>query len=300
VAPHPAYVAYRAGSAVARALPASAVLPFSKLAGRAATRAMSGRAAMAAVHQRRARPELSDGAVDDAVRDAFGSYARYWVESFRLPGTSPEVLDAGMRTEHFERIETGLEAGKGVIAALPHLGGWEWGAFWLTRCKGIPVTAVVEPVQPPELARWFVGLREALGMEIVPLGPDAGTAVTRALKANHIVALLCDRDVAGGGVEVEFFGERTTLPAGPATLALRTGAALLPAAIYFDGAQHVGVVRPAIDTTRQGKLREDVGRITQVLAGELEVLIRRAPDQWHLLQPNWPSDAELDPSVGDG
>jgi KDO2-lipid IV(A) lauroyltransferase len=105
------------------------------------------------------------------------------------------------------------------------------------------------------------------------------------------VALLSDRDIQGTGVEVEFFGERTTLPSGPATLALRTGAPLIPVAVYFrNPTGYHGVVRPPLEVVRQGSLREDVGRITQTLAHELETLIRRAPEQWHLLQPNWPSD----------
>ena len=127
-------------------------------------------------------------------------------------------------------------------------------------------------------------------MTVVPVGSAATGAVARALRANEVVCLLCDRDIQGGGVEVEFFGERTSLPAGPATLALRTGAPVLPCAVYFDGASHHGVVRPPLAVEREGRLREDVRRITQDLAHELEGLIRRAPEQWHLLQPNWPSD----------
>ena len=137
-----------------------------------------------------------------------------------------------------------------------------------------------------------MGLRRDIGINVVPLGPSAGTECVRALKANDILCLLCDRDLAGGGVEVEFFGERTTLPGGPATLALRSGAPLLPTAVYFDGTGHLGLVRPPLPVERQGKLRDDVARITQDLARELELLIRRAPDQWHLMQPNWPSDHE--------
>ena len=117
--------------------------------------------------------------------------------------------------------------------------------------------------------------------------------VLRALRDNRIVCLLSDRDLTGDGVEVEFFGERTTLPAGPATLAVRSAAALLPVAVYFEaGRGHRGVVRPPISTARQGGLRDDIGRITQCLAHEFEALIRVAPEQWHLLQPNWPSDRE--------
>jgi KDO2-lipid IV(A) lauroyltransferase len=198
-----------------------------------------------------------------------------------------------MVTEGFDQLRAAYDAGDGVIVAMPHLGAWEWAAFWLTACQRVDVTTVVEPVEPPELADWFVGLREELGMEIVPLGPDSGTRVARALSAGRLLSLVCDRDIAGGGVEVEFFGEMTTLPAGPATLALRSGAPLLTAACIFDGDGHRGIVRPPIDTTRRGRLREDVARITQVLAYELEELIRLAPEQWHLLQPNWPSDHDV-------
>jgi KDO2-lipid IV(A) lauroyltransferase len=117
--------------------------------------------------------------------------------------------------------------------------------------------------------------------------------VLRALRDNRVVCLLSDRDLTGDGVSVEFFGERTTRPAGPATLALRTGAALLPVAVYFEpGRGHRGVVRAPIATARAGGLRDDIARITQYLACEFEILIRAAPEQWHLLQPNWPSDRE--------
>ena len=114
-----------------------------------------------------------------------------------------------------------------MILALPHLGGLDFAGAWLAG-QGVAVTVVVEPVEPPELFDWFVDTRRKLGMQVVPLGADAGAAVLRALRANRIVCLLCDRDLTGDGVEVEFFGERTTLPGGPATLALRTGAPLVP------------------------------------------------------------------------
>ena len=104
------------------------------------------------------------------------------------------------------------------------------------------------------------------------------------------MCLLCDRDIGGAGVEVEFFGERTLLPGGPAMLALRTGAPLLPVAVYFRRYDHLGVVCPPVASVRRGRLRDDVARVTQSLANELEDLIRVAPEQWHLLQPNWPSD----------
>jgi KDO2-lipid IV(A) lauroyltransferase len=119
----------------------------------------------------------------------------------------------------------------------------------------------------------------------------------KALRDNGLLALVCDRDLRGDGVDVEFFGEHTTLPAGPATLALRTGAVIVPVAVYFrpHGGHHA-VVRPPLDTSRQGSLREDVARITQALAREFEGLIAAEPQQWHLLQPNWPSDRDGTPA----
>ncbi len=118
----------------------------------------------------------------------------------------------------------------------------------------------------------------------------------KALRANEAVCLLCDRDLDRTGIEVEFFGERTTLPAGPATLSIRTGAPLLPVGCYFTSRYngHHTIVRPAVPTVRRGGLRDDVARVTQALARELEFLIRRAPEQWHLFQPNWPSDPGYD------
>jgi KDO2-lipid IV(A) lauroyltransferase len=178
---------------------------------------------------------------------------------------------------------------------MPHLGSWEWAAYWLTRVRKVPVTAVVERIEPPALFDWFVEYRRGIGMEIVPLGPNAARDVVAAVRQRHVIPLLSDRDIGGGGVEVTFFGEKTTLPAGPAVIALRTGAPLLPTAVYDQGPGHHGVVRPPIDVTRCGRFRSDVARITQDLADELELLIRQAPEQWHLLQPNWPSDRTTAP-----
>jgi KDO2-lipid IV(A) lauroyltransferase len=96
---------------------------------------------------------------------------------------------------------------------------------------------------------------------------------------------LCDRDIQGGGVEVQFFGSPVTLPGGPATLALRTGAALVAAACYTGpGRDHFAVVTPPIRAQREGRLRDDVTRVTEMVAQELEGLIRRAPEQWHVLE----------------
>ena len=282
--------AYRGASAVARLLPGRVVDVGAPGLADLMARRPSERRAMVERHQRRVDPSLTGTDLDERVREVYRSYGRYYGESFRLPTISPAELDARMSYEGYEHILQARENGFGPLVVMPHLGSWEWSAYWLTRVEQTPVTAVVERIEPPALFDWFVDYRESIGMEIVPLGPDAGRSVVHAVKQRHAIALLCDRDIGRSGVEVSFFGETTTLPSGPAVLALRTGAPLLPTAIYDRGRTHHGVVRPPIPVAREGSFRADVARITQALAAELEVLIRAAPEQWHLMQPNWPSD----------
>jgi len=283
---------YRAGSWAARHLPAPVAARLPGLAARPLVAAARKQRAMVERHMRRALdPGASDRAVRRAVTGAYESYARYWVESFRLPDVPPAELTAGIDVPAYHHVEAGLGKGRGVILALPHLGGWEWAGFWMATVNELPITVVVEAIEPPELFEWFVRFRSELGMNVVPLGKDVGGEVLAALGRNEIVCLLCDRDIGGGGIEAEFLGERTTLPAGPALLGLRAEATVLPTAVYFrPGGGHLGMVRPPLDMTRRGKLRDDVARVTQDLANELGVLIRRAPEQWHMFQPNWPSD----------
>ena len=290
---------HRGGATLARVVPGRIAYALADVAADVASRRSTGRRCLVERNLARAlgRP-LDPTEREAAVREAFRSYARYWVESFRLPALSSAAVDASVGYDGLEYILDARAAGTGCMVVCPHLGGWEWAAFFLTKVLDLPVTAVVEPVEPPELFEFFRDLREELGMHVVPLGAGAGTAVISALRAGHVIPLLADRDIEGNGVEVEFFGERTTLPAGPATVALRTGAPLLTGAMYFRGGAHHPVIRPPIPVAREGRLRDDVVRITQLLAYELEELIRAAPAQWHLQQPNWPSDHEALAALG--
>jgi phosphatidylinositol dimannoside acyltransferase len=283
--------AYRSAFAIAQVLPSAVIDVLAPgVAGLAALRPGDQRA-MVERHQRRVDPSLAGAELQRRVREVFRSYGRYYGESFRLPTIGADELDRGLTRDGYEHVEESLARGVGPLLVLPHLGSWEWCAYWLTRVQKVPVTAVVERLEPPALFDWFVAFRERIGMEIVPLGPDAGRSIVSAIKQAHVIALLCDRDIGGGGTEVTFFGDRTTLPSGPAVLALRTGAPLIPTGVYDQGGgHHHAVLRPPIPVERGGSFRDDVARITQAMADELEGLIRRAPQQWHLLQPNWPSD----------
>jgi lauroyl/myristoyl acyltransferase len=285
----------RAGSLAARLLPAGATPAVSRLLGELAARqpTASGTARRRLVQrhlQRVSREALTPRQLTKLSDQAFASYARYWIESLRLPHLSPSTVLGGLHVDRVDRLEAGLGRGKGVIVALPHLGGWEWGGAWMAY-RGYPTVVVVEALEP-QVFEWFAGLRRALGMEIIAADRHAAGAVLAALRANKVVYLLSDRAVKGvSGVEVEFFGEKTLIPAGPAAFALRSGAPVIPAAVYFgEHGTHNAVVRPPLEAVRSGRLRLDIEMMTQALAAELEVLITAAPAQWHLMQPNWPSD----------
>jgi lauroyl/myristoyl acyltransferase len=242
--------------------------------------------------------ECDNGVEPDAAlvrrwsRRSYVAYGNYWLDGARLPYLRANDVQMRMTFEGNSEalVRAAAAEGPGVLMALPHVGSWEWGGAWLALEK-MPMTAVVERVEPERLFEWFVEQRTHIGLNVVPLGEGSGGAVLRALKEGAIVGLVSDRDLVGNGVEVEFFGERTTLPGGAATLALRTGAVLLPVIVYSGpGNWHTGVVHPPLDATRQGTLRQDVQRLTQELATCFEGFIRRRPEQWHLYRPNWPSD----------
>jgi len=282
---------YRLASALARIVPARLGATVARAIGRLVGRLDGDRRRIVERNLRRVRSDGPTGSeLRRSVDEVFASYADYYFHSFRLPAMTPAQVVDGFSEEGYERIAKALEADNGAILALPHMGSWEWAAYWLVLHHKVPVGCVVETLEPPELFEWYRSFRTSMGMKVVGLGPSAGTEVLAMLRENRVVCLPSDRHVGGAGVEVEFFGEQTTLPAGPATLALRTGAALLPIAVYDHPGGCHGVVRPAVPAERQGRFRDDVTRVTQHLANEMEVLIARAPEQWHLLQPNWPSD----------
>ncbi len=282
---------YKFVSRLARIIPASAIAVATAVIVPVACAFMRKQRPIVARNMRRVNPELQGHKLRHTVRKSYESYARYFIETFRLPMLSKKAIDSKISVTGFEHIENALKLGKGVILALPHLGGWEWSGRWLIH-QGHNLNAVVEKLESQALFQMFVDLRTSYGVNVIPLDDKAGVAVQEALAKNEIVALLCDRDLQGNGIEVEFFGERTTVPAGPAFFALRTGAALLPLGTYFAKGldQHETVVRPAINVQRTGSLRDDMSRVTQDLIHELEALIKKKPEQWHLFQPNWPSD----------
>ena len=232
--------------------------------------------------------EVEAALADRFVERGFASYGQYWAEGAKLPGLrGSTITDRFKIGEGLEYLLDAKARGKGIVIALPHIGSWEWGGSFLATLD-LGMTAVAEALEPPELFAWFKEKRESIGIKIEPLDSHAGAVLLGVLRDGGVVGLLCDRDLQDNGLEVDFMGERVTIPAGPATLALRTGAVLVCAACYSGpGRDHFAVITPPLSIERTGRLREDVARLTQLIATDLEGLIRRAPEQWHVLQPRF-------------
>jgi len=229
---------------------------------------------------------IDEGLVERLVNRNFRTYGRYWAEGATLANVRKSSLSSRLVIAEGEDVlRTALASGNGVVLALPHVGSWEWGGAFLAHI-GLPMTAVAEPLEPEELFEFFLEKRTAMGLGVVPLGPDAGTALTKHLKNGGLVGLLCDRDILGGGQATTLFNYPVTVPKGPATLALRTGAALLAGIVYSaPNGQHIAHIEGPLPTERLGGLRADVTRVTEDLTRTIEGLIARAPDQWHVFTP---------------
>lgn len=228
-----------------------------------------------------------------ASKAVMQSYGRYYAEALWARADKVPGMLAGTEVDGLDKVLQARDEGKGMIYALPHMGNWE-AAAPIAIAEGVPVVAVAENLPNKRITDWFTAMRGDFGIEIVLAtgSIEVMRKLEAALSANKAVALLSDRDLKGKGVEVEFFGETTTIPPGPATLALRTGAPLFPVASYFDGEGHRVVIRDPIDIPTAEKRSEKVRLMSQDLADHLEDLVRDDPTQWHLLQPNWPSDRD--------
>ncbi|GAA0512397.1 phosphatidylinositol mannoside acyltransferase [Paractinoplanes deccanensis] len=277
---------YAAGWRVVRALP----LPVARrLFTAAADRAYQKNGPGTQRLRRNLRQVVPD-MPDTLVRDALRSYARYWMEAFRLPSQTREDFLAGlhMAPEHYDELKSAIADGKGVVLALPHVGNWDAAAAWVVS-NGWPMVTVAERLKPEGVFRQFVAYREKLGMEVLPLTggrrPPLDVLGER-LQQGWAVALLGDRDLSRGGVEVTFFGGRTRMPAGPAILAIRTGAPLYAVDLSFSDTQTVAVLRRIIPPT-EGPLDVRVKQTTQALADAYAEGIAEHPQDWHMLQKLW-------------
>ncbi|MFI6349666.1 phosphatidylinositol mannoside acyltransferase [Streptomyces sp. NPDC050560] len=241
-------------------------------------------------------PDAGPRRLTELSRAGMRSYMRYWMESFRLPAWREDRVRTGFDPAGLHHLTDGLESGRGVILALPHLANWDLAGAWVTTRLGVPFTTVMERLKPESLYDRFVAYRAGLGMEVLPhTGGTAFGILARRLRDGGLVCLVADRDLSASGVGVTFFGEEARMPAGPALLAQRTGALLLPVTLWYDDSPVMqGRVHPPIEVPRTGDRAEKTSVMTQALADAFATGIADHPEDWHMLQRLWLAD--LDPA----
>lgn len=282
---------FRAGWKVVQWLPERvAVAVFHAGADRATRKRGKGVERLRA-NLRRVRPEISDGELDALVKRGMRSYARYWMDTFRLHTFSRADHLRRFRFDGEDVLAGIVESGGGVIMALPHAGNWEAAGAWAASGHGWKLITVAERLKPEGVYQQFLAFRRALGMEIIPTsGAERAPLdlLAEKLREGYIVPLLADRDLSRRGVEVEFFGGRARMPGGPAMLALRTGAPLYAVPMWNDpdGTAHGRLVGP-IPLPAEGTLEERVRLLTQEIADRLAAGIAEHPEDWHMLQRVW-------------
>jgi lauroyl/myristoyl acyltransferase len=226
--------------------------------------------------------------VQSATRECFRLYGRYWYETFALRAMPWDEVDRRFSIDGLEHIDQAVAGGRGMVIALPHMGNWDAAGHWLCT-KGYRMTAVAEVLKPPSVYELFLRHRRALGMNIVPLsdGRRTGDALVRLLRENHVITLVADRDLTRRGVEVQMFGARRLLPAGPSHLALGTGAPLCVAAVFTTAEGWHCRINPPVEVERSGTMRVDITALTHQIAAQFERFIASAPPDWHMFQPAW-------------
>lgn len=241
----------------------------------------------------RVRPELTPDQLRSLSRAGMRSYLRYWMESFRLPVWNDRTIADRVEVDGIEYLTAAMDSHRGAVIALPHMGNWDLAGAWVVRHLGYNFTTVAERLKPESLFDRFVAYREGLGMEVLALtggGVSVIGTLARRLREGKLVCLVGDRDLSEAGLPVEFFGEPAKMPAGPAALAQRTGAALLPVTLWYQGGIMRGTIHPPVEPPEGVERQAATQVMTQAVADVWAEGIRRHPQDWHMLQRFWPAD----------
>ncbi|MEO7069918.1 MAG: phosphatidylinositol mannoside acyltransferase [Nostocoides sp.] len=246
----------------------------------------------------RVRPELEADALEDLVRAGVRSYLRYWCDAFRLPDLTPDQIRERVRCEGDGPVRADLAAGRPVLAFLGHMGNWDMAGAWCTVDLG-PVVTVAERLKPEKVYAEFLAFRERLGMRILPLtgGGNVMAELREALREPIVLPLLADRDLTKGGIPVTLLGYDASVAAGPAALAVATGAALHPVTIHYEPApdlpsrwRTIICFHPAVTDPATGPTRERVTAMSQACADALSEGIREHLVDWHMMQRIFTAD----------
>ncbi len=220
-----------------------------------------------------------DPDVARVARRAFQNYGRVLMDFLLIGSLTPAELMARMSIDGREHLDASLARGRGVIMAVPHMGSWDMAGSY-GGALGYRIAAVADRF-PGSLNDAVVRTRQRFGVSVITLGRSAVRPITEALKANSVVALLCDLE-QGPGVPVRFFGRRAIVPGGPAAIAIKTGAALVPACQY---ATSPGRYQVHLDPPLAWTVEETKETLMQRVIERFEEFIKERPDQWYAFRP---------------
>lgn len=278
-------VAYFAGWRIVRWLPEKSAYRFFELVADRVS-AQNGKSFQRLESNlKRVVPKLSDHELRSLAQVGMRSYLRYWCDTFRSPDWDTKRIQSTVTVNDAELLLEPVRSKRGVIVALPHAGNWDHAGSYFCS-QGIALVTVVERLKPAKLFRKFLEYRQAIGMEALPLdGRVMGTLASR-LRDGKLVALVADRDLSRSGVDVEFFDGIARMPAGPALLAIRTGADLITAYVsYTETGIHIDFRKVLIASGDTES--EQVAKTVQLCADNFAAGIAQHPQDWHMLQRIW-------------
>lgn len=226
------------------------------------------------------------------VAEAYRSYARYWLETFRLVREGREFWLERVRSPSARKLDAALARGQGAVVVVGHLGNWDAAGAWV-GARGDKLVTVAEVLRPRRLFEFFLSHRAKLGMTIYGAEPGVTAHLVEEAQNGAVVAIVGDRDLKGTGVEAPFFGEPATFPPGAASIALRAGVPLLAAGVFehrFDDGRRGWRIEFSDPIEPPEDRAHAVAELTRAAVGRLESFVAEHPEQWHVFQPFWIAD----------
>jgi KDO2-lipid IV(A) lauroyltransferase len=280
--------ALQAGFRLGRVLPRGVAYAIARLAGDVAFYGRRGARSDVEDNMRHVLGASTPQArISAAAREAFRNVARYYVDLIRLEQTSAaELTQKRVRMHGFDRLTDLLASGRGVIVATAHYGNPEM-AVQAGAVLGLDILVLAEPLQPPAFARLMTRIRSAFGPRYVEVGYGAIAEALRHLRAGGCLAIAADRDIQDNGVLMDFFGAPTKIPLGAVELAVRTGAALMPAFCRRDGEGFDVYFEEPLELVATGNSKDDALTNTRALLQRIESWLRVDPGQWIVLERVW-------------
>ena len=276
---------YFSGWRLVRTLPEKSAYRLFSFIGRRTVKANGKSVQRLRFNLSRVKPNLSESELEELVSTSFDSYMRYWCDTFRIQDWSIERIQRSVTLTNGHLLIDSIKSGRGVVVALPHSGNWDHaGAYFCSI--GMPLVTVAERLKPEALFQKFLEYRSSMGFEVLSLDSRSFVTLLKRAREKRLIALVADRDLSRSGVNVDFFGHPSRMPAGPALLAVKTGIPLVVAHVsYTQAGIHIDFSE--VEVPAEGEESVRVSKIVQSCADLFAKGIAEHPEDWHMLQRIW-------------